>query len=155
MNLFQNVIQKIKTPSTFVKSVFALSSASVITQIMPIFTAPILTRIYEPADYGILGMVMVITGLIGVIITLGYTNAIIIADDNDEAEKVSALCLKIFLSTVIVTTIATIFCGALGAMANAIRPNGLGGSPDFNSFQVLPASVLFHIPLPFPPELNA
>ncbi len=109
MNFFQNVIQKIKTPSTFVKSVFALSSASIITQVMPIFTAPILTRIYEPADYGILGMVMVITGLIGVIITLGYTNAIIIADDNDEAEIVTALCLKIFLSLVIVTTIAIIF----------------------------------------------
>ena len=72
MKLGGVLIQKIKNPSAFLKNVAAISSANIITQVLPIFTAPILTRIYEPSDYGVLGLFMVVTSLVGVFITLTF-----------------------------------------------------------------------------------
>lgn len=52
--MLKSFYKKIKSrvvESAFIKNVFAVSFASVITQVMPIFSAPILTRIYSPEDY--------------------------------------------------------------------------------------------------------
>ncbi|MFY8127750.1 MAG: oligosaccharide flippase family protein [Chitinophagaceae bacterium] len=107
--MLKSFYKKIKSrvvDSAFIKNVFAVSFASVITQVMPIFTAPILTRIYSPEDYGLLGIILVVCNLIGVFITFGYSNAIITAVDDKEAESVLALCLK---SILIITTCTCIF----------------------------------------------
>src|SRR4051812_34602460 len=54
----------------------------------------------------------------------------------------------------LVSTMANICLGSLGAKFIAIRPNGFSGNPFLISFHVFPPSVLLYRPLPLPPELK-
>lgn len=93
----QNTKQRILNPSEYIKNVASVFTATTIAQFLPILTAPILTRIYTPADYGLLGVMISIAGIVSVFTTLGYANAIIISPNNNEANEVVALCFKILL----------------------------------------------------------
>jgi O-antigen/teichoic acid export membrane protein len=89
-----DLFEKLKKPSFYLKNILSVFTASTITQLIPIISAPILTRIYTPNDYGILGILMSIITLFSVFSTLGYSNAIIISKTNEEANNVVGLCLK-------------------------------------------------------------
>ena len=104
-----NLFNRLKNPSVFLKNIFSVFTASTITQFIPIITAPILTRIYTPNDYGVLGILMSITSLFSVFSTMGYSNAIIIAKTEEETNKVVGLCLKSVLLVTSVSVIIVIF----------------------------------------------
>jgi O-antigen/teichoic acid export membrane protein len=80
--------------SAYSKNILSVFTGAAISQLIPLITAPILTRIYTPQDYGILGVLMSICALITVFSTFGYVNAIIIADNDKEADKTVGLCLR-------------------------------------------------------------
>ena len=103
------LFNRLKNPSVFLKNIFSVFTASTITQFIPIITAPILTRIYTPNDYGVLGILMSITSLFSVFSTMGYSNAIIIAKTEEETNKVVGLCLKSVLLVTSVSVIIVIF----------------------------------------------
>ena len=103
--LFENF----KNPSVFLKNILSVFTAATITQFIPIVTAPILTRIYTPNDYGVLGILMSITSLFSVFSTMGYSNAIIIAKTDEETNKVVGLCLKSVLVVSSVSLIIVMF----------------------------------------------
>lgn len=79
--------------SSFLKNALTLISSTVVAQLMPIVTAPILTRIYSPDDYGVLGIYMAVSGLFSVFSTLGYANAIMIAKEEEEARQLMTICI--------------------------------------------------------------
>jgi O-antigen/teichoic acid export membrane protein len=116
-----DLFKKIKNPSVFLKNILSVFTASTITQFIPILTAPILTRIYTPNDYGILGILMSITGLFGVFSTMGYSNAIIIAKTEEEINKVVGLCLKNLLLVTTLSLLVIIVFGDL--IANIFNIN--------------------------------
>ena len=89
MRNFKKKIQR----SLFLRNALTLISSTVVAQLIPIVTAPILTRIYSPDDYGVLGIYMAVSGLFSVFSTLGYANAIMIAKEDDEARKLMTICL--------------------------------------------------------------
>lgn len=97
--------ERLKKPSFFLKNILSVFTASTITQLIPIISAPILTRIYTPNDYGILGILMSIISLFSVFSTLGYSNAIIISKTNEEANNVVGLCLKNLLVVTVLSLI--------------------------------------------------
>lgn len=88
--------------SEFSRNVLTVFSANMIAQFLPLITAPILTRIYSPDDYGILGVVMSILAIITTVSTLGYLNCIVAAKDDLEANALAALCLKVLTGTIVV-----------------------------------------------------
>jgi O-antigen/teichoic acid export membrane protein len=104
-----NSFNRLIKPSVFLKNIFSVFTASAITQFIPIITAPILTRIYTPNDYGVLGILMSITSLFSVFSTMGYSNAIIIAKTDEETNKVVGLCLKSVLVVSSVSLIIVMF----------------------------------------------
>lgn len=89
--------------SPFIKNVLTLAGGTGFAQIISIFTAPIVTRIYTPSDYGILGLYMMVTGLSASLATLQYNNAVIIEKDDIEAKNgvgliiIIAAALSVFL----------------------------------------------------------
>ncbi len=87
----------LQNPSAFTKNIISVFTANSIVQFFPLLTAPVLTRIYDPSDYGLLGIILSITGILSVLVTGGYANAIITAETEEEALGVLALCLKIML----------------------------------------------------------
>jgi len=81
--------------SEFVINASKLMTGSVISQVIPILAAPILSRIYLPSDYGELGLYMSVTGLVSIFATLQYASAILIAQDEDEVYALIKWCLYI------------------------------------------------------------
>ncbi|MBS1604103.1 MAG: oligosaccharide flippase family protein [Bacteroidetes bacterium] len=88
------LLQKVRR-SDFLKNTAVLTSGTTLAQAVSILTAPFLTRIYHPSDYGMLGIFMVFTSLVVTISTLQYHNAIVIAKEEEEAKKVLQLALII------------------------------------------------------------
>lgn len=70
------------------KNVMMLTSGTVLSQVLPIVFFPILSRIYSPSDYGILGLFMSISMLLMVVSNLQLNYAILIPKEDKEALKV-------------------------------------------------------------------
>lgn len=87
-----------------------LSSGTAIAQMISIITAPVLTRIYDPDDYGLLGVYMTFCALLSVLSTLQYSNAIVIAREDKEATDVFRLSGIINISTSLLIGILVILC---------------------------------------------
>lgn len=69
-----------------------------ISAVIPILTAPVMSRIFTAQDYGVLGIYMSISGLIGVIAYSHYSQAIMLPKENTEARQV--LWFSVFLSSI-------------------------------------------------------
>lgn len=96
--------------SLFLKNVATLATGTTLAQAISIFTAPILYRIYDPEDYGTLGLYMAITGVIGVFSTMEYLQPILIEPNDEDAKKVMWLNRFInFFITLAVLIIVILF----------------------------------------------
>lgn len=69
-----------------------------LSQIIPILIAPLLSRLYVPADYGIFGLFLSIGVLINVFSTLQYSTAIVLPTKENEAETLVRLSVVIALA---------------------------------------------------------
>lgn len=81
--------------SPFAKNVATLAGGTGVAQAISIFTAPIVTRIYTPSDYGILALYMLVTGLLISFATMQYNNAIIVEKDDEIAKNLLELIIII------------------------------------------------------------
>lgn len=93
--------------SEFGRNVLTLMSGSGAAQALPIMISPILTRIYEPSDFGLYAIYVLLISILGGIATLKYELAIIQADTDDEANVL--LILTVIISLVISLFLLIIF----------------------------------------------
>jgi len=84
-----------------------LFSANVFAQALGLFVYPILTRLYSPEDFGLLNLFISIGGILALLSTSEYQNAILLPKREDEASGVArvALCLLGIWLVVIAITI--------------------------------------------------
>jgi len=77
-----------------------LSFGSIFAQFLGILAAPILTRLFAPEEFGIAGLFVSITGIIGVFSCLRYELAIMLPSNDDRAANLLAggLISSIFIS---------------------------------------------------------
>jgi O-antigen/teichoic acid export membrane protein len=90
------MIDKLRTAlagSSFVRNVVTLMTGTLLAQIITIIVAPILTRIYSPADYGALALYSSIISILAVISCGRYEIAIVIPDKEEEACSLFVLSL--------------------------------------------------------------
>jgi O-antigen/teichoic acid export membrane protein len=87
MKILIQLITRVKN-SEFLKNVATLTTGTTLAQIISIFTAPILYRIYSKVDYGTLALYLAIISVIGVFSTMQYLQPILLEKDDDEAKKV-------------------------------------------------------------------
>jgi O-antigen/teichoic acid export membrane protein len=85
-----NVISKIKK-SEFAVNSLKLMTGTTIAQLISFATAPLLYRLYDREDYGVLGLFMAIVGIIGVFSNFQYNQVIILVKSDDEADQVENL----------------------------------------------------------------
>src|SRR5688572_798036 len=95
MELIGEVISSFKNikDRPFLKKAVVLISGTAIGQFIPIITAPIVTRIYSPQDYGLFGIFLLLSSVIGVATTMQIENAILIEKDDFSANRVLQLCI--------------------------------------------------------------
>ncbi len=115
-------LKKFISPATF-KNISTLMTGTVIAAIIPILSAPIMSRIFTSSDYGVLGLYMSISGLIGVLAYSHYANAIMLPKENIEARQI--LWFSVFISTAISLLTLLIFI-SLYLFTNLFSSSSIG-----------------------------
>jgi lipopolysaccharide exporter len=81
---------------SFLINVIKLMGGSVIAQILGIIAAPIITRIYGPASYGISTLFASITSIIGVVACLRYEMSIMLPEKDEDAASMLVTSFLLF-----------------------------------------------------------
>ena len=79
--------------SPSVRDVGKLLSANVIAQALGLLIYPILTRLYSPEDFGLLNLFMSIGGILVLLATWEWYNAIVLPKKEEEACAIVHICL--------------------------------------------------------------
>lgn len=77
-----------------------LLSANIIAQVIGLVVYPILTRLYSPADFGLLNLFLSIGGILSIVATAEYQGAIVLPSDDKKSIALSHLG---FFTTVVLT----------------------------------------------------
>jgi O-antigen/teichoic acid export membrane protein len=93
------------------KNVLVLTSGTLLSQILPILFFPILSRIYTPFDYGILGLFMSLSMLLMVISNLQLNYAVLAPKEESDALRVFFAGFNITLWFAAVTFLLVVFLG--------------------------------------------
>jgi O-antigen/teichoic acid export membrane protein len=102
---------KPKQPNSFLRSVVTLTSGTVIAQGITIVTSPIITRIYSPDNMGELASYSAIVSILGVIAAGCYEQAIVLPENDDDANALAFLGGFITIAFGVIITIIFVFWG--------------------------------------------
>jgi O-antigen/teichoic acid export membrane protein len=103
--------------SEFLRNVFTLATGTTIAQFIPLLAAPILSRLFSPADYGLMALFSSVAGLLAIAATGMYAPAVILAKDNREAANLLVLATGIALIfSLVILALVVIFHQALVTM---------------------------------------
>lgn len=105
---------------SFFRNVLTLMTGTVFAQILLILVAPILTRLYSPADYGITNLFGSIGSIIAVVACLRYEGAIVLPEKDEDAANVFVLSIVICLCIAVFTiVIVACFRDSIAILFNA------------------------------------
>ncbi len=79
------------------KHILTLISGSGLAQVVTLLSLPILTRLYQPEEFGILAVFLAALAVMTVAINGGYDMALMLPEKDEEARKLLLLCIKIAL----------------------------------------------------------
>ena len=105
------------TGKSFGRNVSILIGGTASAQLITVFFAPLLTRLFTPHDFGNLAVFVSLLGVINVISSLRYELAIPLPEKDTEAANVAAACI-IFL--ILITLLSTVMVGLFAASAASI-----------------------------------
>lgn len=94
-NLLQNINQKLDRikSSEFASQISILASGNIIAQSLVILSSPILTRLYEPADFARFTIFTTFATTLIPVISGRYNIALLVVDDNKESNKLTSLAI--------------------------------------------------------------
>lgn len=80
-----------KPPKSFGRSVLALASGGVAAQAVVFLARPVLTRLYTPEAFGVLGVFVALASAVSVLATLRYEDAVVLPESEPDARALLAL----------------------------------------------------------------
>lgn len=122
--------------SEFVKSVLKVFTGSAIAQFVPFLIEPVLTRLYTPAEFGVLAVYISFSTLFVVVATGRYEMAVVLPKTSRMAANTAGLALMIACGVSGVAAIIVLIAGP--SIALAYRDSTVAGYLWF-----VPLSVLF------------
>ncbi len=84
------------------------SAGTILSQLIPILVAPLLTRLFDPAEFGLYGSVVSISALLAIFVTLRIDHGIMVAPGDDEARKTAILSLMLALAGTLVFAVGAV-----------------------------------------------
>ncbi len=110
-------------PKGFAANVSKMMSGTVIGQVIPILSAPFLSRIYSPDDFTIAQQFFQLFGILVLLSTLRYDQAIVLPKTEGKALQIFSLLIRIsivhfILATIIVWIISQSGYSTLGELDN-------------------------------------
>lgn len=125
-----------KRATTFKGDVMRLMSGTVLAQGLAIFASPIITRLFDPADFGAAAVVASFAAVLSVVACLRYELAINLPVKDGEAANVFATSL---LATAATASLSVLLVFAFGPSVSAAA-----GIPELQMYLwLVPLSVLF------------
>ena len=97
--------------SAYASDIRTVATAAVISQALLLAATPALTRLYTPADFGILAIFISILGLAPIVATFRYDIAISLSKDRQESFQTLTLCL--FSTVFCAVAVAVLFASPL------------------------------------------
>lgn len=96
--------------TSFVKNVLVMVSGTAIAQIISFLAIPVITRMYGPEAYGILGVYIAVAALLIPISALTYPIAIVLPNSQRRAEKIASVSIyTTILLTLFILIIISVF----------------------------------------------
>ena len=96
---------RVKAKSSFLKSVSTLTGGSILAQVTGVLLSPVLSRLYTPHDFGVIGSLLAFTGIVSLLGSMKYDMALVIENDDEESRKLLDLNIVI---NVLMTIVATL-----------------------------------------------
>jgi len=88
------------------RNTLKMSSSNVLMYFVPVIVTPILTRLFSQETFGEWGVFSSTIAILGVGMFWGYENAIVKADNDQDARHLGVLCLFTSFVTILFTTLA-------------------------------------------------
>ena len=97
--------------NTYKKNILKLFTGTGIAQILPILSAPLLTRLYQPQDFGIYATFFAFSAIVSIIATFRLEVAIVIPKKDDESNTLLFLVLisSFAVSTLVLVATLTVY----------------------------------------------
>lgn len=95
----------------FVRNVAAVASGAAASQAITVVFAPLITRLYGPEVYGILGVFLTIAGIMAPIAAMSYPIAIVLPKSNVDALGVAKLSMYVGMAITLLVTAALFLLG--------------------------------------------
>lgn len=102
------MFKKLFPSSQFGKNVLMILTGSSIAQAIPLAVSPILTRLYEPEDFGVFALYVSIVGILSIFATGRFEMAIMLPKDKSEVRALSKLIIILNLSISVLLLIVII-----------------------------------------------
>jgi O-antigen/teichoic acid export membrane protein len=90
---------------SFGHNVLIMFTGTAIGQIGAVLLAPVLTRVYSPDMFGVLGLFTAVITITSVISALRYEMALPLAQSDEDAANLLAVCMTVLLCTTILTCV--------------------------------------------------
>lgn len=97
---------KVLTKKPFVRNVIIMASGTAVAQVISLVLSPIITRLYGPEAYGLMGVFMAIIQIIAPVAALTYPIAIVLPKSDRNAKGL--IRLSLYISAVIAAVAALI-----------------------------------------------
>lgn len=101
-----------------VRNFAKLLSANIVAQVIGLIVYPILTRMYAPEDFGLMNLFLSISGIMVILSTAEYYNAIVLPKKDTEGVWIAYLCTGILLLVVGITGISVFFSDEIAQVFN-------------------------------------
>ncbi|MEY3417143.1 MAG: hypothetical protein RL060_1255, partial [Bacteroidota bacterium] len=85
--------------SAFIRSLLTLMSGTILAQGFSLAAYPVLTYLYVPSEFGLLGLYAAILVLVVVLVNGGYETAIMLPSSDRDAHHIFAVCMVITVFT--------------------------------------------------------
>jgi O-antigen/teichoic acid export membrane protein len=96
MNRCREFFDQLKN-STFVKDTAILTMGTVAAQVISVAAMPVMSRLYSPADFGVLAVFLAVAGIVSTAVTLRYETSILLPREDSEAIKLVMLSLNLLM----------------------------------------------------------
>lgn len=139
------VLNKFKPKTDFSRNVLTLMTGTTIAQALPIAISPILTRMYNPEDFGVWALYISIITILASAITGKYELAILIPKSRQKARDIVALSLFLsFICSLIIFFIIISFIDDLLLLLNTPDIKIWLYFVPFNIFFIASATTLYY-----------
>lgn len=98
MNIVDRARSALARRNGFGADLLVQSSGTILSQIIPILIAPLLTRLFSPVDFGLYGTIVSISTLLAIFITLRVDHGVMVAESEESAKTTATLALILALA---------------------------------------------------------